>query len=159
MEDHKPDHFRRCGMFSCGLVRDFRELPDRLLEHQTHLVVANLVGMQINLREAFGNQIKQTGLSEAIDLRVKLLAEALGSVSVCLPPDPRFSCTNQNGLVSDPANCSTVAPTCRTIRILGFGAPQNSGPFACNPSTAIVNSGSASPWSTGIKRRWIWFVA
>src|SRR5438445_9038482 len=69
-----------------------------------------------------------------------------------------FHCTNQNALVIDPANCSTAPPTCRTIRILAFGAPQNSGPFACSPSTAIVNSGSASPWSTGIKRRWIWLV-
>jgi hypothetical protein len=73
-------------------------------------------------------------------------------------PTVIFHCTNQNALIIDPANCSTVAPTCRTIRILGFGAPQNSGPFACSPSTAIVNSGSASPWSTGIKRRSIWFV-
>ena len=61
--DHQPDDFTRREMFSRRLVRDFRELADQFLEDEPHLAVADLVGMQIELRELFGDQIQQPGLA------------------------------------------------------------------------------------------------
>jgi len=61
-------------MLAGGFIRDFGKLADKFLEHQTHLVVVDLVRMQIDLSEFFGDLIEQTGFMQALDLVVEVEA-------------------------------------------------------------------------------------
>ena len=46
--DHEADDVARGEVLAGGLVGDFGELADQLLEDQAHVVVADLVGVQGN---------------------------------------------------------------------------------------------------------------
>ncbi len=66
-------------MLPGGFVRDFGEFADQFFKDQSHLAVADVFRMQIDLGELLGDQIKQSGLGEAVDLGVEF--EALEDVA------------------------------------------------------------------------------
>ena len=59
-------------MFAGSLIRQFRELSDQLLEDGAHIRVAGPVGVQVDLAELLGNEVKQVGAGESGDLRLQL---------------------------------------------------------------------------------------
>jgi hypothetical protein len=48
----------QCEVFTSGLVRQFGELADQLLESQSHLVIVNGFGMKVDTGELLGDKIK-----------------------------------------------------------------------------------------------------
>ncbi len=77
--DHEADHLARGEMLPGGLVADFGKLADQLLEHETHLVIADALGMQVDVGEFFHHAVKQTGSGQSFHLGVEL--ETLEHVS------------------------------------------------------------------------------
>jgi hypothetical protein len=69
--DHQADHFAGGEMLPGRLVGDFRELADQLLEGETHLMVVDHVGVQIDPGELLRHQIEQPVLGQPVDLGVK----------------------------------------------------------------------------------------
>ncbi len=65
-------------MLPGGLVADFGELADQLLEHPAHGGVVHGLRVQVDVRELLGDQIEQVGLGQPLDLRVEV--EALEDV-------------------------------------------------------------------------------
>ena len=77
--DHEADHFARGEVFARRRIGGFGKLADQLLEHQTHLGVAHHLGVQVDLGELLGDEVKKISLLKAFDLPVKL--EALEDLS------------------------------------------------------------------------------
>ncbi|MNL52569.1 hypothetical protein D3C87_1757580 [compost metagenome] len=48
---HQADDFAWREVLAGRLVAEFRKLPDQFLEHMTHLRVADMVGVQIDVGE------------------------------------------------------------------------------------------------------------
>ena len=63
--DHEADDFARREVLSGRLVREFRELADQLLEDEAHLRVADLVRVEVDVRELLGDLIEQLRLRAA----------------------------------------------------------------------------------------------
>ena len=72
--DHAPDDFTRGEVLPGGLVADFGELADQLFKHQTHLHVADDLGVQVDLGKFFCHLVQQPGLGWALDLGVEFKA-------------------------------------------------------------------------------------
>jgi hypothetical protein len=53
---HEPDDLARSELVASRLVRCFIETPDQVFKDQTHLVIGNGVGMQINVGKLRENQ-------------------------------------------------------------------------------------------------------
>ena len=79
---HQADDLARREVLAGRLVRELGEPADQLLEDQPHLGVADRVGMQVDVRELLGDEVKQVRLREPVDLHGEL--EALEDV-----PDSR----------------------------------------------------------------------
>ena len=62
--DHQPDDFAGREVLPGGLVGDFGELADQLLEHEAHLRVVDRVRVQVDAGELLGDLIEQVGLGE-----------------------------------------------------------------------------------------------
>ena len=77
--DHQADDLARREVLAGGLVGQFGELADQLLEHRAHLGVADDVGVQVDVGELLGDQIEQPGLGQPVDLGVEV--EALEDVA------------------------------------------------------------------------------
>ncbi len=58
-------------MLSRRLVGQFRELADQLPEDQPHLMVADLIGMQVDLGEPLGDLIQQPGLAQTEKVTIR----------------------------------------------------------------------------------------
>ena len=56
--DHQADDFARREMFTSRFIRQFREFADQLLEGETHFVVINGLGMQVDASELFSDEIE-----------------------------------------------------------------------------------------------------
>ena len=69
---HQPDDFTGGEVLSGGLVGDFGELADQLLEHDPHLGIADRIGMEVDSGEFFTDEVQEPGLGEPVDLGVKL---------------------------------------------------------------------------------------
>ena len=57
--DHEPDGFARGEVLAGGLVGEFGELADEVLEHSAHLGVVDDVGVQIDRDEFLENLVEQ----------------------------------------------------------------------------------------------------
>ena len=66
--DHEADDLARGEVLPGGLVGDFREFPDQLLEDQSHLSVADGVGMEVDVGELFRDLIEEAVLREPLNL-------------------------------------------------------------------------------------------
>ena len=77
--DHEPDDLTGGEVLPRGLVGEFSELADQLLEHQAHLMIADLVRVKIDLGVALGDLVEQAALGQALHLGVEL--EALEDVA------------------------------------------------------------------------------
>jgi hypothetical protein len=71
----------RGEVFAGGLVREFGEFADELLEHRAHLRVAHHVRVQVDVGELLGDEIQEAGLAQPVDLGVEV--EALEDVAHC----------------------------------------------------------------------------
>ena len=77
--DHQPDDFARREVLAGGLVGEFGELADQLLEDRAHLGVADGFRVQVDVGELLGDQVEQPGLGQPVDLGVEV--EALEDVA------------------------------------------------------------------------------
>ena len=66
--DHQADDFARREVLSRRLVRQLRELPDQLLEDVAHLLISDLVGMEVDVRELLCDLIEELRLRQPLDL-------------------------------------------------------------------------------------------
>jgi hypothetical protein len=60
---HEPDGVAGGEVFPGGLVGNFGELADEFLEHRAHLVIADDIGMEVNVGKLFRDEVEQAGLS------------------------------------------------------------------------------------------------
>jgi hypothetical protein len=77
--DHEPDHLTRGEVLPGGLVGQFRELADQLLEHRAHLGIGDGVRVQVDIGELLRDHVQQAGLGQLVDLGVEV--EALEDVT------------------------------------------------------------------------------
>ncbi len=59
-------------MFPGGLVGKLGELADELLEDGPHLGIVDRLGVQVDIRGLLGDEVKQAGLVELVDLGVEV---------------------------------------------------------------------------------------
>ncbi|MNY04324.1 hypothetical protein D3C86_1369970 [compost metagenome] len=78
---HQADDFAWCEMFPRCLIRNFGEFSDELFEHQAHVGVVHRLRVQVDIRELFGDEVKQIRLRETLNLGVKV--ESLENVPRC----------------------------------------------------------------------------
>ena len=76
---HQPDDLARREVLAGRLVGQLGEPADQLLEDEAHLLVADLVRVQVDAGEPLGHLIEQLGLVEPVDLGREL--EALEDVA------------------------------------------------------------------------------
>jgi hypothetical protein len=69
--DHEPDNLTRCEVLAGSLVGEFRKLANQLLEDGSHVRVADLVRVKVNLAKLLGDEVEQVGVGEPIDLRLQ----------------------------------------------------------------------------------------
>lgn len=69
---HEPDDFARREVFAGIFVEGFVELPDQLFEDVAHLMVRDLVRMQIDGLEPLGHLEQEPGLVELLDRVVEI---------------------------------------------------------------------------------------
>jgi hypothetical protein len=72
--DHEPDDLAGREVFAGRLVGEFGELADELLEDGTHIGVAHLVRVQVDLAELFRDKVEQVGVGKPINLCFQLEA-------------------------------------------------------------------------------------
>jgi hypothetical protein len=72
--DHEADDFAGGEVFAGGFVGDFGEFADELFEDEAHLGVGDAVGVEVNLGEAFGDEVEEVGFGEAVELGVEFEA-------------------------------------------------------------------------------------
>jgi hypothetical protein len=70
--DHQLDDLARGEMLPGGLVREFRETPDQLLEHVAHLMVRDHLRPQIEVREPGDHWVEQVRGVQPLDLLTEL---------------------------------------------------------------------------------------
>jgi hypothetical protein len=66
---HEPDDLARREVLASRFVRKLSEAPNQLLEHGTHLGVADDLGVQIDVRELLSNEVQEARFLESIDRR------------------------------------------------------------------------------------------
>jgi hypothetical protein len=72
--DHQADDLTRGKVLPGGFVGDLSKLADQLLEHQSHLTVADDLRVQVNRGELLCYQIKQVALVQAFHLGMEVKA-------------------------------------------------------------------------------------
>lgn len=69
---HQPDHFARREVITGGLVGQFVELADEVLEDEPHLLIGHRPRMQVHIAELGNDEVKDVGLAHPLDLGFKL---------------------------------------------------------------------------------------
>lgn len=70
--DHQPDDLARGEVIAGGLVGQFVEAPDEVLEDQPHLDVVYFVGVEIDITELGDDKVENVGLVHLLDFVVEL---------------------------------------------------------------------------------------
>ena len=68
---HEADDFTRGEVFPGSLVGKFGKLADQLLEHSTHLSIADDLRVKVDVLELLGDEVEQAGFFQLVDLGVE----------------------------------------------------------------------------------------
>ncbi len=69
---HQPDDFARREVVARGLVGQFVEAPDEVLEDEPHLLVRHRVRVQVHVAELGDDEVEQVRLAHPLDLGLEL---------------------------------------------------------------------------------------
>ena len=69
---HQPDDLARREVVARGLVREFVEAPDEVLEDQPHLLVRHRARVQIDIGELGDDEVEDVRLAHPLDLGFEL---------------------------------------------------------------------------------------
>ena len=65
--DHEADDVAGGEVIACGLVGQFVEAADEVLEDQPHVVVRDVVGVQVHVAELGDDEVEDVGLAHPLD--------------------------------------------------------------------------------------------